>query len=67
MAEWITTAEGAKLTGYTVDYIRRLIRSGDVKSRKPWGREWQISKAGLMAHRRKAEKQGNKRGPKSID
>jgi excisionase family DNA binding protein len=67
MAEWITTAEAAKISGYTVDYIRRLIRSGAVKGRKPWGRDWQVSKAGLLAHQRKAEKQGSKRGPKSSD
>ena len=64
MAEWITTVEAARLTGYTADYIRRLIRSGKLKGRK-WGRDWQVSKAGLLAHKRSAEKQGNKRGPKS--
>ena len=63
MADWITTAEAVRLSGYDVEYIRRLARSGKVKAQK-WGREWQVSKSSLLAHKRQVEKLGAKRGPK---
>lgn len=63
--DWITTAEAAKISGYHVNYIRRLIKSDAVNGRKVWGREWQVSRSSLLAHIRKAEKLGAKRGPKA--
>ena len=65
MADWITTKEAAEIGGYHVEYIRRLIKTDKVKGRKVWGREWQVSRASLLAHIRKAEKLGAKRGPKA--
>ncbi len=35
VTEWITTAEAAELTGYSVKHLRRLIRRGRAKARKP--------------------------------
>jgi excisionase family DNA binding protein len=64
MADWITTAEAVKLTGYHANHIRRLIKTGKVKGQK-WGRDWQISRASLLAYMRQVEKMGSKRGPKA--
>lgn len=61
--DWITTTEAVTLSGYHVDHIRRLLKSGEVNGQK-WGREWQVSRSSLLAHIRKAEKLGAKRGPK---
>jgi excisionase family DNA binding protein len=62
--DWITTTEAVTLSGYHVDHIRRLLKSGEVNGQK-WGREWQVSRSSLLAHIRKAEKLGAKRGPKA--
>ena len=64
MAEdWITTAEAAELSGYHLVHIRRLIIAGRVKGRR-FGQVWQVNRASLLAYVRKAEKFGEKRGPK---
>ncbi len=63
-AGYITTAAAAELTGYTDDYIRRLIRGGLVKGQR-WGRAWMVNRASLLAYQRKVEKAGAKRGRKS--
>jgi excisionase family DNA binding protein len=62
--DWITTKEAAAISGYHINYIRRLIKSGDVKGEKKWGRDWMVSRSSLLAHIRKAGKLGAKRGPK---
>jgi excisionase family DNA binding protein len=62
--DWITTAEAAKISGYHVEYIRKILQTRKVKGQK-WGREWQVSRSSLLAHVRKAEKLGAKRGPKT--
>jgi excisionase family DNA binding protein len=61
---YITTAEAAQQTGYTEAYIRELITGGKVDAKK-YGRSWMVSRASLLAHKRKAEKMGAKRGRKS--
>ena len=64
MAEdWITTAQAAKLSGYHLDYIRILIRAGKVRAKK-FGIVWQVDRASLLGYTQKAEKMGEKRGPK---
>lgn len=63
---YITTAEAAQLTGYTDDYIRRLIRNEQVKGQR-WGRTWMVSRASLLTYKRKSEKLGAKRGRKSAN
>jgi len=67
MAEdWITTAEAARLTGYTLYHLRYLIKIRKVKAKK-WGREWQVDRASLLAYMRTAKELGEKRGPKKSD
>jgi len=61
--DWITTKEAAEISRYTRQHVRLLITSGKVKGQR-FGREWQVSKAALLAYTRKAEKLGAKRGPK---
>jgi hypothetical protein len=62
--DWITTAEAVTLSGYHSVTLRKLLLSGKVKGKK-WGREWQVSRASLLAYVRKIEKSGAKRGPKT--
>ena len=62
--EWITTADAAKISGYHVNHIRRLIRSGRVDARK-FGPVWQVNRHSLLAFVKQAEESGdNRRGPK---
>ena len=62
--DWITTAEAVTLSGYHIEHLRELARDQKIKAQK-WGREWQVSRSSLLAYIRKAEKLGEKRGPKS--
>jgi excisionase family DNA binding protein len=48
VGEWVNTAEGAELTGLSVDYVRRLARAGRIEARKV-GRDWLIERASLLA------------------
>ncbi len=63
-SDWITTKEAAEISGYHVDYIRKMINRKAIKARK-FGRDWQVSRPNLLAYVRKAEKKGAKRGPKT--
>ena len=62
---WLTTQQAAELGGYHPNYIRRLIREGEVKARK-FGPVWQVDRASLLAYVRKVERAGAKRGPKPM-
>jgi excisionase family DNA binding protein len=64
MADWITMKQAAEISGYHPKHLGRLIRAGKIKAQK-WGRDWQISRASLLAYIHKAEKSGAKRGPKT--
>jgi excisionase family DNA binding protein len=55
--EWITVAEASALTGYSVQYVRRLTRQGRVKSRK-WANTWMVSRTGLLDYKRKMDSLG---------
>lgn len=46
---WLTTAEAARLTGYNLEYIRRLVRTKKVRAEK-WGRDWMISRASIKGY-----------------
>ena len=61
--DWITTSEAVRLSGYNVEYLRGLARSGKVKAQK-WARDWQISKTSLLAYKKRVDELGEKRGPK---
>ena len=47
--EWITTAEAAEITGYNLEYIRQMIRSGVIVAEKK-GRDWWIDRASIENH-----------------
>ena len=63
MADWITTGEAAKISGYTREHITRLLTAGSVKGQR-FGRAWQVERVSLLAYIRKIGKLGEKRGPK---
>ncbi len=64
---WITTTEAAKLSGYHPEYIRELIRTGEVEGRK-FATVWQVSKQSLSAYLKTALESKDKRhGPKRLD
>ncbi len=61
--DWITTKEAAERTGYNIEYIRRLIRSGKVDCKK-FGRDWMVSLASLKLHKATTKPRGKK--PKEV-
>ena len=63
MEDWLTTYEAVQLSGYELDYIRKLIRAQKITGRK-WGQSWQVSRKSLQEFIKNREKQGEKRGRK---
>lgn len=61
--EWLTIAEAAKQSGYHIDHIRRLARSGEIKARKVVI-VWLVSKSSLMRYLQEQAERGEKRGRK---
>jgi excisionase family DNA binding protein len=61
--DWLTTLEAAELAGYHQEYMRKLVKSGEIEARK-WGNSWMISKKSLLQYISNMEGQGEKRGPK---
>lgn len=62
--DWITTQEAADLSGYHVDYIRKLLQAGKIGGRK-WGQAWQVSRQSLLEYLTAADNQSDKRwGPR---
>jgi excisionase family DNA binding protein len=58
---WITTAQAAKETGYTVSYIRRLARQGRIKAQRTGSErrgEWYIDLASLRAFKAEMDAAG---------
>jgi hypothetical protein len=63
--EWLTTKQAAEISGYSPQYVTRLLRQKKVKSQK-FFTVWQISKSSLLAYIREAKKSEDKRwGPKT--
>ena len=60
LPEWITTQEAADLSGYTVDYIRKLMRQGRVKGSFR-GVMWWVDKDSLKAYLDMVKVLGTKR------
>lgn len=54
---WITTAEAANLTGYTVVYVRCLARKRQIEAIKT-GRVWLILRASLLAYKARMDTLG---------
>jgi excisionase family DNA binding protein len=62
--EWITTATAAELSGYHPEYIRRLIRRGEISGRK-FGIVWQVNKSSIVSYVKAARNSKDRRkGPK---
>jgi len=62
--EWITVQEAAEISGYSEEYLRRLIRKGDIKARK-FGTIWQVDRSSLGAYLKEAGKSEDRRyGPR---
>ena len=64
--EWITTAEACQISGYNLEYLRRLLRDGAVQGRK-WGREWMVDRGSLMAYVWRGPRPGPPRGVRRTD
>lgn len=63
--EWLSVTDAAKLSGYHPEYIRRLIRDGEIEARK-FSIVWQIRRDSLEAYVENAKSQVDKRyTPKS--
>jgi excisionase family DNA binding protein len=63
MEDWLTTYEAVQLSGYELDYIRKLVRAKKITGRK-WGQSWQVSRKSLHEFLKGREQQGEKRGRK---
>ena len=49
MPQWITTEEAVELSGYDVQYVRRLARQGKIGAEKK-GRDWWIDRDVFKAY-----------------
>ena len=58
--EWLSVTEAAKLSGYHPEYIRRLIRDGEIEARK-FSIVWQVKRESLKAYIENAESKDDKR------
>ena len=57
MPDYITADEAATISGYHVNYIRRIMRQGKVKGRKA-GLVWLIERDSLQAYLAKVQELG---------
>lgn len=58
--EWLSVAEAAKLSGYHPEYVRRLIRDGEIEARK-FSIVWQVKRKSLESYVENACSQEDKR------
>jgi excisionase family DNA binding protein len=65
MEDWLTTYEAVRLSGYELDYIRKLVRAKKIVGRK-WGQSWQVSRSSLLEFLKTRENEGQKRGRKPL-
>jgi excisionase family DNA binding protein len=64
MADWITTGEASKLTGYNTQYIRWLIRNKQLQAALKGNSYW-VDRAALLKYARSANTNTDRRhGPK---
>jgi excisionase family DNA binding protein len=57
---WISTAEGARISGYHEAYVRTLAREGTVTAYRI-GRTWIVNRENLLRYRREMDTLGNQR------
>lgn len=58
--DWITTVQGAKLTGFSVTHVRKLAICGLIVGFKR-GRDWWVLYDSLMTYKQEIEALGNKK------
>ena len=58
--EWLSVSEAAKLSGYHPEYIRRLIRDGEIEARKIVI-VWQVKLESLNDYVKNAQSKDDKR------
>jgi len=57
---WITTRQAAELSGYTVVYVRRLIKRRRIEAVKA-GRDWLIWMPDLLAYKARMDALGSQK------
>lgn len=57
---FIGTKEAAKITGYSPDYVARLLRAGDIRGVRE-GKAWRIDRASLDAYLERKQRRGVRR------
>lgn len=63
--EWLSVNEAAELSGYHPEYIRRLIRDGEIEAKK-FSIVWQVKRTSLLDYIENASSKTDKRySPKS--
>jgi hypothetical protein len=65
MDDWISVNDAMRLSGYTANHLRILIRENRIKGRK-FVTVWQVSRKSLDAYVREQSERGEKRGRKSL-
>jgi len=60
MPDWISVEEAAEISGYHPNYIRKLIRNGQIEADKK-GPMWWIDKVSLKAYVDKMKELGDQR------
>ena len=58
--EWLTVKEAAELSGYHPEYIRRLIRDGEITAKK-FSIVWMVNREALLSYLDKARNSGDGR------
>ena len=57
---WITTREAAEISGYHVNYIRRLIRAGKIAAEKK-GNAWWVDASAFRSYIEAAQQKADRR------
>jgi len=66
LKEWLSTEDAAKLTGYHVKYLRRLVRKERIVARKI-SRDLLINRKSLLAYKAKMDSLGTaKHDPRGV-
>jgi excisionase family DNA binding protein len=60
LGDWITTSEGAELTGYSTAYVRILAGAKRIRTRRV-GRDWLVSREDLLAHKARMDSLGDQK------
>jgi hypothetical protein len=57
LERWISTQQAASLSGYRVEYIRRLCREDCIEAQKVQ-RDWLINRESLLAYKQRMDRLG---------